>query len=153
MMNNRDESIKFNLAMIDYDTKRCNLLRFMAERITVSTPEVAKFMGISAKAAYSHLNALMNQPEFCVITKVKSERVYRAYEFTLELIKMDYREFRSLKIELSHSARPYKEAKRKREKKAKEEMVIPSALSGIIMGNISYSSRANGFRQGCKYVR
>ena len=148
----RKDNTAFNLEMIDQNTKRCEILRYMAEKVTVSTVEIADLLCTNTKAAYAHLISLESYTDLCTITKKKANRANLPFEFTLESINMHYSEFRSLKIQQSHESRVKKEAKRKREKKKKELIAKPIQLSGIPLGDISYSSRANGYRDGGIYV-
>lgn len=153
MMKNKYESVLINVDMIDQESHRCNVLRFMAEKKTVSTADIADLLCIGTKSALQHLNALMSYEELCTITRQKSKVKHAPYEFTLEAIHMKYSEFRSLKLSKAYQTRKNKVDKPKRIRgKSKKSEVIPRELSGLAMGNISYESRANGFRQGGKYV-
>lgn len=155
-MMNKKERVSFNESMIDKDVRACKVLLSINCEYK-KTAEIAEDIGCKKSDVNTCLRELIANKELCNISLIKGKNNRNkedATQYKLNLMLKKYTDY--VRDSFKNRAKPGNAKKKiEREKKAKlkaKVSVIPRELSGLAMGNISYESRANGFRQGGKYV-
>ena len=138
----REVNTEVNYQMIDRKTNECKVLWEINQRNHIDVDDISQITGIKQSSVNTALRSLMQKPSLCEISKIgggNTRRKEHAAKYRLVKMKMKVSEFTALSN---------KQKGKPKVKVKKKVLTFIRELSGESMGDISFSSRSNGFRNG-----